>query len=757
MKRLSKRWPAIFGSAVLVAATAGSIVWACGGGDWDDTESSDFAPEVFVNKAYTPFFYSENFYYDVYYDTEHDTRFNDDNVRDWTAFINRGAGAAKFIDYVLNKADEKSVIGLADFAIHRSGVIPPVPDSVASAKSIAALMSEQTGLFLQYAALARGCESFALSGRRYSWDERKAIPDSAYTNHMGTRLAAGLQMAGRAKNSFLTQRFWFQLVRYHYFYEPLKAFPIFKQYESILPKNHIYYRTMAYAAGALYKQQRYAEANYYYSLVFAGDDKLKTVAHWSFHPQEDADWKGTLALCKTPDEQAACWQMLGIFYKDELRSLKAIYALDPTSPRMDLLLTRLINAAEDGNSGKRSGQDTNDIKEAYHWTMEVTDAGKVRNGFLWAVSTGYIAFLNGAYTAAHAYYAKAAALKPSGPLADQQLRLLQLLASVGELKRISADDERRLLPELQWLFIKLPHEAAASLRYQHAITWTREVLAKDYEAAGDIGKAECFVHKVSYFGNDGKLQAIQAFLDRKDGLAYNDLCRRLSTVSSGDIDELKAVKATLRDDLASAVKFMSNAPGDTTKLYGNPFNARINDCHDCDHTAPQKVKYSKLDLLHKLQEMEGRVAAAQDIYNNALLLGNAFYNLSFYGNARHFSESRIIEIGCSPDALDSIFQVMLLDNSRAGHYYKMALAAAATDEQRAKSVYMLAKCERNNWYTKLVFSNPDYAYGLRDEDIDKISAQIQRNWFAQLKPFSGTKYYQEVIKECGYFRKYVAR
>lgn len=103
---------------------------------------------------------------------------------------------------------------------------------------------------------------------------------------------------------------------------------------------------MAYCAGAYYRQKNYAQANYYYSLVFAAGDKLKTVAHFSFHPQEESDWNKTLQLARNNSEKATLWQLLGIHYADEARSIQAIYGLDPKSPRTDLLLTRLVNKIE---------------------------------------------------------------------------------------------------------------------------------------------------------------------------------------------------------------------------------------------------------------------------------------------------------------------------------------------------------------------------------------------------------------------------
>lgn len=753
MKQSLKKWLTISVSAVLLAVAVRGIVWACAGGDWDGTESSDFAPEAFIDTPYTPFFFSDNYYYDIYYDTQHDTRFSDDNVREWTTYIGKGADAAKFVDYILNAADAKSL-----FSLLRS-TKASLPDSVARVKSLKALEGDKTVQFVQYALFAKRSEVFATNNADY-WTEDRKAPEANTLGGLEKELITGMEAAGKNKDAFLQQRYWFQLVRYYFFYDREKAIATFSKYANAFPKNHTYYRTLAYAAGAHYKQGRFAEANYYYSLVFAGDDQLKTVAHWSFHPQEERDWKQTLALCKTPEEKATCWQMLGTFYDDELRSMKEIYKLSSKSEKLDLLLSRLINKLEyDSEYSYRDTFLKPNRAEAYKWVKATADGGEVSNKFLWHVATGYLAFLSGDYATAHTSYAKAGSNMPSTTLANKQLRLLKLLADVGELKRISATDETRLLPELQWLLVTLPKdETVGALRYSHATDWVQNTMAKAYEAQGDIAKAECFVHKAAYYGNEQKVEVIRTFLDKgyKAG-AYEAFCKEIADLTVADIDEMKGIKLAFKDDLGGAVALMKTV-NNATELPGNPFNGWVNDCHDCDHMAPQKIKYTKLSFLEKLAAMEAKVKSGQEVYTNAILLGNAFYNMSFFGNARQFSASRIIEFGADPTTIDWIFRSMLVDNAVAEKYYKQALDAAVNDEQRAKATYMLAKCERNGWYSKLLYldksKDNEYYYGGLDTAIE---VQIQRTWFAKLKQYQQTAYYAEVLEECGYFRNYLGK
>ena len=61
-------------------------------------------------------------------------------------------------------------------------------------------------------------------------------------------------------------------------------------------------------------------------------------------------------------------------------------------------------------------------------------------------------------------------------------------------------------------------------------------------------------------------------------------------------------------------------------------------------------------------------------------------------------------------------------------------------ELKAKAAFMAAKCELNASY-----------------DTDGRSrSDFRRQWFRVLRDnFSDTRYYQEILRECGYFRAFV--
>ena len=164
------------------------------------------------------------------------------------------------------------------------------------------------------------------------------------------------------------------------------------------------------------------------------------------------------------------------------------------------------------------------------------------------------------------------------------------------------------------------------------------------------------------------------------------------------------------------------------------------------------MTYTTLSFLKKVKERQEKIAQGEEIYNNALLLGNAFYNASYFGSIRAFYCNRILNeyggLGVNRENYER-----LLSMKNAEKYYLIAQQHAKDDEQRAKIAYMLAKVERNNYYNQVYFYQ-DRWYGVESDEI------AFKDWegFRELRErYAHTQYYKEVIKECEYFRKTVRK
>jgi hypothetical protein len=183
-----------------------------------------------------------------------------------------------------------------------------------------------------------------------------------------------------------------------------------------------------------------------------------------------------------------------------------------------------------------------------------------------------------------------------------------------------------------------------------------------------------------------------------------------------------------RGDFERAKRLIGPGPS----LNADPFVIRIRDCHDCDiqaaahggHYTPEQFIARMAELLAKAA---GPPANAAELYFE---LGNGFYNMSYYGN------SRVLFQGSALDGSPVVY-----DNSRAEAYYKKAMELSHDRELKAKAAFMAAKCELNASYGE-----------------DGTSARRFRGgkWFRMLRDnFSDTRYYQEVLRECGDFRAFI--
>lgn len=378
----------------------------------------------------------------------------------------------------------------------------------------------------------------------------------------------------------------------------------------------------------------------------------------------------------------------------------------------------------------------------------IATAGNTSKPWAWQLAAGYLNTLNGNFPAAAAFFKKAESVTPHSNLAQSQLRLLKMLNTLSATPKIDRSLEQKLLPDIQWLE---SIRGDSTIRSDYAFGWLKKTLADKYRLTNDKVKAECFVTTPIFYTDSNNVEALKAFLGKTNKTPYEQLCAHFSATQYADLFEYQAVRLTMNDRLDEALTALKQVPtAATTILPGNPFNARIIDCHDCDHQAAQKIKYSKLSFVQKLKELKDKIAAGADVYTNAVLMGNAQYNITYFGNARAFYETKVLSPGSSlANGIDSSFRGPLMNTTMAIKYYSLALNAAQTDEQRAKCQYLLAKCQRNDWYARTIFTKDDYEYSYNGAAFQAWDG------FKALKQYSNTQYYKEVLKECGYFRSYI--
>jgi len=732
---------------------AAGVAWACADGETDDP--SVFAPEYFVDKQYSPFFYySYRRFYNRYGELDTDsnniydnnTRFNDESVKDWQGFLGNITIPEKDLRQLLFNISARGIDSVDRFRLGTLKVLPARYPSLSGPR----FRKKNIDQFFTYLKLAKEAESYAVDEEPY-W--RDVAPKKKVPLSIETKIKT---VFANSREAFLKQRYWFQLVRC-YFYQSrsndYSAQPIeqaFNSYGQNATKNNIYYRGLGYLAGYYYGRKNYARANYLYSLCYDYSFKHKVPAVWSFKPQDEKDWKETLKLAKTKDEQITLWHLLGIQH-DPARALQEITAIDPKSEKVDLLLSRLINISEsydryDEENSKKPGIDTRDLAIV----DEITRNAQTSKPWFWNLASGYLHYLNKDYQLAGAFYRMGEKQLPTNDnYIKAQFKILKTLLYVDQINKIDTKTESELVEPLNWLAdLRNSKEKVEYLRFEDAISPLTSKLAALYRRQGNMVKSNCFNNDISFYANNSNINKLIAVFLKADKDPFEMAMLRYYPLKVEDLYYHQACMLTYQEKIDEAISLMEKAGTKATNsLPGNPFNSRLNDCHDCDH---EKSNYTPMAFLKGIKQAKLELAEGKNQFRNAWLLANAYYNIKHYGNARLFYQSDITGFSeYNPNAIPEQFRTFLTSQDLAVKYYLQARDFAQTDEQRAKATFMASKCERNEYY-----NNMYRELARKNEYSDEQYTFFGGKYFAELKQkFSTTKYCQEVIKECEYFRE----
>ncbi|RZJ30561.1 MAG: hypothetical protein EOO48_04655 [Flavobacterium sp.] len=728
---------------LLIAFSGGLLficgaIYACGGWEYDWELASNFTPEAFVGKSYSALFLSQLYFYNDE-GLQNNNLFDSENIKDWDGYL-KNKLSHDSVKFFLIDSSAADVNGLYDF--YQSGKRNAATEKWASKLD---LKDKQTKNFIEFLYSAKKVEQASVTKDLWQYDT------IVYQSITDKDLLLNIRNTYKStQDKFLKDRYWFQTVK-AYFYSDQKqaAADFFNATEKTMPRNVLYYRALSYVAGVHYNQNNFTLANYLYSRVFDKCPELRAVAAYNFHPQEEADWQQSLALAKTNDEKAALWAIYG-YYNDEKKAIENIFRLKPDSPHLDFLLTRLINNEEmksalsvnpDYEDQPREPVLENTRRAVLDLVVEIAGSGKISNQYLWNAAAGYLEIISGNFEKADLLFDRCEKQLPGTALAKNQLRLLRLVNQLSKITNIRRQDETALLDNLQWLYQGLP-EYGDSLKFRHenAANWSRNYLSSLYKAQGDSVMSELFVRGPRFYNAKENLVSMKAFLKKPEKSPFEKLALSLYDVSLEDIYEYEAIQAAFRNKIPESVALMKQTGNLKDEVFlGDPFDGKIQDCHECDHAAPQARKYTLLQFLETVADLQKKLSRNNDVYKNSLLLGNAFYNITNFGNGRVFYQSNIFGLGDSNNVYAPEDSVFMYDCTIAKNYYSKALAAAKNDEQRAKCQYMIAKCERN------------------DGDYDGDNFYYGWNSFKILKKrYSKTKYYREIINQCGYFRTFLS-
>jgi hypothetical protein len=528
MKRIFLSKLFLVSSGVLLFCYA--IIYACGGGDDYDyfSYNSNFTSETFADKSYSPLFLSGYVFYRIGFDTQHNSRFNDDINSDWSDYL-KGKVDAATVNYFMigatndnyysskKKADE-NVTYIAQLHTYFK-TKKENKTSLKWGKKIS-LKDVKTKNFIEFLYLAQKIETVSIGDDYWSYD-----PVVAKTFNDLKTIQSIENVYNTTSDSFLKNRYWFLTMKaYFYSSSKQKAIDFFNKTEKSVAKNQLYYRALAYVAGVHYRAKKYATSNYLYALVFDKCPEMRVVTAYSFSPKSDKDWNQSLALAKNNKEKAALWAIHG-YYKDNKQAVEKIYQLDPKSEHLNYLLTRLVNSQEQllNNSFRQSkNDDTNTLaknqtvaenktenrakvgKGEFELVAKIAAAGNTQKPYMWDIALGYLQTLNGDYDKADSNFDKAEKTMPKTELTKYQVRLLRFVNNLSKMEKLTSKNEKTILADLNWLYFELPKTyKGEDFRYQTAVSWSKAYLGTLYSEQPNPVMAELFGESQSYYWDGG--------------------------------------------------------------------------------------------------------------------------------------------------------------------------------------------------------------------------------------------------------------
>jgi hypothetical protein len=759
-----KKWLIVFVSFLGSIALA----WACG---WyyevgDGINETVITPEAFLHRSYRPMIYSEHtFYGDLDTYANHD----DTLLYDWCNYL-QGEMSREEIQTLLYSPQGELQIATQYKLEQKSG--PRVQKKGRK-------MSIKKRQFFHFLHLAKAVEKYAALGEFDPWDyeayevNRDRVPDSLVTVIENEWK--------KDHDAFLSQRYW-HLVHKALYYSnrPEHSVELYVNHPVQHPHNYLHYKTLLRIAGCARKSNNIGLSQALCAVVFDESEALRQSAFRDFVPGELEHRPFGLKHNLTPTQQCALWAMFG-YHAGEYRAMQAIYALDPASPHLGILLTRWINKKEINFQNEESDRFMHDKAlwirnqinpEEQAWIEQVAQAGRTHSQELWWAMAGYLRLLQNDYASAKNWFTEVSAAHSSDTLLVHQFRILNLLNEVTHWKtppgQVEADQTWN---DMHWLFVQSKNlynsddyygytSAEPKLRTHQAEMWIRQLMSNLYLQQGQPLKAELWLGEDRFYTRLDNVQDMQAFMaNPAQHDPWSTLAIQTYRYQQSNIEDLLGIFHYYTGDLSTAARWLKNQPinpdNDYDLLPADPYTSHIWDCHDCDHETPsEKPHPTKYELVVEMLRLQAEIAQGKHLYENHLKLANAYYNTSYYGNVRAFSYNAIVWIDNTTEdnPLVGEFEAAYFSTEQALHHYTLAQEHAKNNEQRAWCAMQKAKCQRNHYYNGLPNLGRVYWY---DEAHDWADF-LEWEGFRELRDhYRKTKVYQQAIEECGYFRTYM--
>ncbi len=686
----------------------------------------------------------------------------EDNLKDWKKYLGNKPDIEDLREIVFGTSAENMQV-IRAYITNSSTMIDSKLKSNSVVKYLVQNKDLQTADYLYF---AKVCEKQAQGNTKW---EDTPTRDITQTKWLADASKTYYNDKEKASTTFLKMRFAYQAVRMaHYskqydkaikFYDELVT-PIFDKTDS-----PIKYWALALKAGALKRNGKAAEATYIFAQVFENCPSRRASTYLSLDLDKQEEWIGGLSLCKTPQEKANLYFLRGIYpTANGLEELNNIFKIAPESDKITILIAKEMQKLEKGvllkydemeknvlftksfNKGHDQIQSFNPFVSTFKDILNnIKSNPKIARPDITLLALGYLDYLENKHTSALAKWSEVQKMTKDTKM-QKQIAVLQIAQKITALQNIDEKIEDDIFEQVQ--------------KTKHIPLQEYMVMAfgKLYESQGQIGKAFLCKNDMWQLHTKYNLPLVKDLIQvankKKISNVEKFLLAKISDKKPENVlTELHATILFSQDNLDEAIALYQSLPENALhKLEKNPFTATIKDCRDCGENA----KYTRLSLAQKIQNYKKlSQKPSQDQANQYLLLGNAYYNMTFFGNSWNAVDYYRSNLDI-PEPING--EVVFLDCEKAKFYYERAYSVALKDQNQelaAQSAFMAAKCEQNMYYIKQfkkAKADKSYVYDLF---LPPSYLPENRRYFAKLKELKNTKFYQQAKTECAYFNRYL--
>ncbi|RXI28613.1 hypothetical protein [Aliarcobacter trophiarum] len=544
----------------------------------------------------------------------------------------------------------------------------------------------------------------------------------------------------------------FRLAHYNY-KEPLK---IYEKYSYLLEKSKpsiVKDWISGINAGALIKNKKEVLGVYEFSKLL---DKSKINSHLSFynfnHIRSDLDFNTLLNMTQNSDEKEKIFFLRALqSSSNTLEELKNIYALNKNSNWFDLLLLRtLINSQLFFNQNS----ETNFVLQKE--LLDFLNSVKKDDMYIINLSKAYFNFFENKLLIAHDIVKKLQLEYPN----NHEVETLNYILYLNSLQKIDIETENEIFEKMQKL-TNDNHPSNAIHNYTFEV-----ILSKLYKNQNEpfLSYGSQNINYLDFSQFDlSMIIEFEEFITTKPNSKLKEYLqekfKKEKNSSKGDIDY--SFETTKVKNLINILKFKealdTNAPILEEKLEFNPFNGFIRG----NNRSGKNSNFTYRNFLKKVLEIENLLKQNPNSSMDNYLLANLYFNLSYFGNSSKATTTHrsVVEIHTPILQEDKLHKAL--------RHYQIALANSKDKEQKAKIIYQISKTNLAIYdlkYSKYPQSSSSYFsdnkqkyyYGLNSEFYESFLSNSGAKYFDELKNnYKDTKYYKELLKECGDFRTYI--